>query len=97
VEAPGLKWAEKFKTYDAENPEVWELFKRFTFEVINAGRKHTSANMIFYRIRYETAVSTVGDRFKVNSAYTASYARKFEEDYPQHRGLFETRMREIAA
>jgi len=81
---------EDFQKYDAENPQVWEMFVRFTFEAINAGRKHFSSEAIINRIRFETLVSG-NDEFKVNNNLKPFFSRKFMEIYPQHQGFFETR------
>ena len=40
---------ERFAKWNVENPEVYELFKRFTFEAINKGHTKLSAWMIATR------------------------------------------------
>lgn len=81
-----------FMTYHNENPQVWHYFKRFAFEAIEKNRKKIGAKLIFERIRWYTQIKTSGD-FKVNNNYTADYARHFERQFPEHRGLFEKRQR----
>lgn len=83
-------------TYDSENPQVWEYFKRFAFELIRKGRTHLGSKMIFERIRWETQVSG-NDGFKINNNYTAYYSRKFELQFPEYKGYFELRERKKAA
>jgi len=39
--------------FHRRHPEVWELFVKFTFEMINRGYKNYSVNAIFERIRWE--------------------------------------------
>ncbi len=86
-----------FNAWIANNPEVWALFKRFTFELINAGHRHGSSDMILHRIRWETAVKPTrngqaqGRDLKLNNNWTAFLARKFHEDHPEHIGFFRTR------
>lgn len=80
----------KFRKYHADNPQVYEQFKRFTFELINAGAKHCGAQAVIERIRWETRV-TGNDGFKVNNNYSSFYSRLFEKDYPQHFGIFRKR------
>jgi hypothetical protein len=82
----GLK--EAFEVFHSKNPEVWELFKKFTFNVIETGRKHYSVNAIFERIRWHTDIETEGDRFKLSNNHRAYYARHFHEQYPEHDGFF---------
>lgn len=76
--------------YDHGNPLVWEYFVLFTFEMIEKGYKRIGSKMIFERIRWETMIK--GDPFKVNNNYTPYYARKFEREYPQHKGIFSKRV-----
>lgn len=78
--------------FDAENPEVWRLFHRFTFEVIHKGHRHFGALGIIYRIRWETTVNAdYKDGFKVNNNHACYYARKFMGMYPEREGFFRTR------
>lgn len=73
------------------NPSVYEYFERFTFEAIERGHKKLSAWLIVNRIRWETAVVTHGDDFKISNDFIAYYARLFMYRHPEHRGFFRTR------
>jgi hypothetical protein len=70
---------------------VYELFKRFAFEVIRRGHKHYSANAIFERIRWHTDIETNGDPFKLSNNHRAYYARLFMHDHPEYEGFFRTK------
>ena len=59
-------------------------------------RGSISADALLHRIRWEVAVNTTGDDFKINNDFAALYARKFREQYPEHAGFFETRERRAA-
>jgi hypothetical protein len=82
---------EQFNEWDNKNPEVYKLFKRFTFDVINAGHNNYSSRAVVERIRWETSVVTKGDIFKVNNNYTPFYAEKFMSDYPKFKNFFRMR------
>jgi hypothetical protein len=84
-------WQERFNTFHAANPHIYELFKRFTFEAIMAGREHFSVISIFERIRWYTDVETQGDPFKINQNFAAYYGRMFMKDFPVYEGFFRTR------
>jgi hypothetical protein len=84
------------EAYHQANPEVYELIKRFTFQVIAAGFEHYSITSIYERVRWHTMVETSGDPFKINNNHRAYYARKFMEDHPEHRGFFRTREQGVA-
>lgn len=86
---------ERFRAYDAENPRVYELFRRFATEALLAGHEHFSADAICHRIRWETAVVTRGELFKLNNNYVAFYARKLMEEDSRFAGFF--RLRESIA
>ena len=42
---------EQFESYHNKYPEVWEEFKKLTFQMINTGRTRYSAKAIFEVIR----------------------------------------------
>ena len=56
------------------NPHVYELFEKFTFDVIRRGYSNYSANAIFERIRWHTEIETDGE-FKLSNNHRAYYAR----------------------
>ena len=78
----------RFTDFDTKNPQVYELFVRFTFEAIKRGHKRLSAWMIANRIRWETTIVTVNCEYKISNDYIALYSRKFMKDYPQYDGFF---------
>ena len=80
----------KFRIYDAENPLIWRMFQKFTFQIMAAGHLNYSANGIFEGMRWHTAI-TGNDEFKMNNNYRAFYARKFMHAFPEHAGYFRTR------
>lgn len=88
---------EQVEAFHQQHPIVWDLFKRFTFEVLRKGFKNYSVNAIFERIRWEqdvilgTSEHLKDARFKLNNNYRAFYARRFMAAYPQHDGFFRTR------
>lgn len=84
---------ERFAAWIRDNPAVWRLFERFTFEAIRAGHKHYSADAIVHRIRWHTSVETRGDEFKINNDFVAGLSRMWRQRHPEHVGFFETRER----
>ena len=85
-----------FEQYDAQNPSVWRMFKRFTLDAILSGHRRFSADSILHRIRWETTVSARNARYKINNNFSADYARKFMREYPQFGNFFEIRKRHIS-
>ncbi len=82
---------EKFDRFDTENPQVWEMFKRFAFEAIRNGHKALSVCLVIERIRWETTISTTDPDFKITNTYKPFYARKFHKEYPMYDGIFRTK------
>jgi len=82
---------EEWWKFHKENPKVWELFVRFTHEVIDAGCKHFGTNAIIERIRWETMIVTSDLEFKINNNHAPYYARLFMHYHPEHDGFFRTR------
>lgn len=85
--------AANFATFHAENPKVYRLFDHFTRQLIKRGYQNGSANLVFERIRWETALAYEGQPVKLNNNYRALYARMWEKDNPEHAGFFRKRVR----
>lgn len=83
----------KFEIYDAENPHVYPMFIQYARQVLRSGHDKFSAKAIFERLRWHFNFETEGDVFKLNNNYTAFYARKAMEDYPEFKDFFELRER----
>jgi len=83
---------EQVTEYHRNHPEVWELFVRFSFEMINRGFQHYSVSGIFERIRWEMDCGGDGiSEFKIGNNYKPFYARRFMKIYPEHDGFFRLR------
>ena len=83
---------EQVTKFHTEHPEVWDLFVRFSKEMIGRGYKAYSAQSVIERIRWEKDAGSNGTAsFKINNNYTAFYSRRFMRMYPQYEGFFRTR------
>jgi hypothetical protein len=83
-----------FKQYDNDNPEIYEAFKKITFQLIYKGRKFYGAKGIIEVIRFDTitgAKDLLDREFKINNNYAPDYARKFMTAYPQYNDFFRLR------
>ena len=83
-----------FNNYHKENPQIWEAFKKYSFEAKKKGFKHYSANGIFEIIRWHTDVQS-RDKYKLNNNYRPDYARKMMDEFPEFKDFF--RIRELKA
>ncbi len=77
-----------FLKFHTKNPKIYELFKRYSYELINAGREFYGAKSIMERIRWHVAVETVGDIFKISNSVTSCYPRLLIIEDPVFEGFF---------
>ena len=82
----------KWWQFHKDNPHVYDLVERFTFDVIKRGYDNYSINSVFERIRWHTDVETKSDQpFKLSNNHRAYYARLFMAYNPSHSGFFRVR------
>jgi len=89
--AEGESIEERFQRFHEENPVIYRLFCRFVDELVHAGRKRFSADAVLHRIRWETAIQTTDEKFKINDHYSSRYARLWLDENPGHGSFFELR------
>ena len=77
--------------YLERNPRFWKEFCERAFLLIRKGHEHYGAKAIVENIRWHTDIG-LGEEFKCNNNHTTSFARIFNNTYPEFGGFF--RMRE---
>jgi len=84
---------DEWLNFHNENPQVWELFCRFTRQIADRGFTSYSADAVIQRIRWETDQARVDceKNFKINNNHIPFYARAFMNACPQYSGFFRTR------
>jgi hypothetical protein len=75
---------ERWWVWHKDNPEFYDLFKRFTFEAIRKGHRRLSAST-------ESMIVTTGNEYKISNDFIALYARLFMFEYQDYKGFFRTR------
>ncbi len=86
--------AERFEWFHRQHPEVYEMYRRFAYQLLRAGCKRGSTQQILGRIRWETALNPGHDGgFKVNEVYKKHYAKKLVDEDPAFAEFFEFRNR----
>lgn len=86
-----LSLDERFRAFHAANPQVYALFRRLTWDLFTAGRGRIGAKMVWERLRWEYALATDDDGWKLNNDFTSRYARLLMDNEPALAGVFETR------
>jgi len=77
-----------FQEYDQANPHIWELYKAIAIDLINRGMRKLGSKRIVEEIRWHHSVRT-NEPYKVSNNYTAMYARKFSNEFPQFGHMFD--------
>lgn len=80
-----------WRAWHEANPTVWLYFERFALQAVSRGRTRIGHWLLINRVRWETAVVTAGDDFKIQNGYIAFYARLWRDTHPEHAGLFTIR------
>lgn len=86
-----LTIAEQFMAFHKANPNVYIALRKLALNLLATGRKRGSINQLFEVLRYEYALRTQGDEYKLNNNYRSHYARLLMQSEPLLRGWFETR------
>ena len=79
-----------FERFHAANPHVYQALRTAALHAVARGRK-VGMKAIYERVRWEYAVETREEPYKLNNNYTAHYARLLMESVPELHGYFETR------
>ena len=93
--ATGKSIEESFDQFHKDNPDIYTYFVQYALEWIQSRKpRKISSKQIIGRIRWFLDVETEGEEakdFKCNDAYSAYYSRKFCEQFPDHKQLFNFR------
>lgn len=85
------KIQEAFEKFDAENPQVYERLKRLSMQLVIKGHKHYGISGLFEVLRWQHAMETTGNEFKLNNNFRAHYARLLMKNEPILAAFFRTR------
>lgn len=82
----------RFETFHAANPRVYDLLVEFARQLHGRGFDHCGISLIWERMRWELAITTVDpDGFKLNNDWRSRYARLIMEREKDLAGFFRTR------
>lgn len=87
----GVSIREGFEKFHAENPHIYRQFEIQVFKAIDKGRTKLSSKLIINWIRWNEYLKSSDENFKINDAYQSYYSRKFIENHPEHKAIFEFR------
>lgn len=81
----------KFLNFHYANPHVYNRLRALALEMKRQGIDKYSMKGLFEVLRWEHALKTTGDVFKLNNNYTSLYARGLMQNEPQLEGFFALR------
>lgn len=87
---------ERFRRFHEANPHVYAAVVHFARVMRGKGAVRGSIWLIFNRLRWEYAIQTRGDAFRLNNNLTPFYSRLVMEREADLDGFFETRERKSA-
>jgi hypothetical protein len=85
------KMRKKFIEFHNENPWVYRELRRLALGLKKRGRGYYGIGALFEVLRYERAMTTTDDEFKLNNNHRAFYARLLMRNESQLDGFFALR------
>jgi hypothetical protein len=86
-----------FEEFHKLNPHVYRILVRLARRWLRTGRSKGSIDAFYNVARWEIAMSTTDDEYKLNDHYKAFYARLIMWREPDLDGLFDLRAAEADA
>lgn len=81
----------QFARWLEANPHVLQAFCHYAFEARRAGMEHIGGKHIIERLRWESAIRSNGDAYKINNNWTSRLVRSAIDRHPELAAMFETR------
>lgn len=80
----------KWKQYHSDNPHIWKEFESLSDELRKVTSK-SSAWLVINRIRWDHAIRTKGEEFKISNDYIGIYARVYMASKKERNAFFTIR------
>jgi hypothetical protein len=80
-----------FEEFHRANPQVMDRLVALATQARRRGVRRIGIGMLFEVLRWEHAIETSGDEFRLNNNLRSRYARRIMADHPELDGIFETR------
>ena len=81
----------KFREFHAANPQVFLALERLAARWFARGKRKCGVGALWEVMRWEMALSTEGDDFKLNNNYRSRYVRLLIKHHPDWEDRFEIR------
>lgn len=80
----------QFGAFHAANPQVYQALRALAISMRRRGVRRAGIGQLFEVLRWQYAIQTRGQDFKLNNNYRSFYARLLNRD-PELHDMFETR------
>lgn len=87
----GATIAERFEAFHQANPQVFAMLRSLALGTKARGVRKWSIKAAFELLRWQYALQTRGEEYKLCNDYHSRYARLLMERVPELDGFFETR------
>jgi hypothetical protein len=82
---------ERFEAFHTQNPQVYQALRQISLQMRGRGVQHFGMKALFELLRFDFAMQTRGEDYKLCNSYTSRYARLLMEQEPELQGFFSTR------
>ena len=85
----------RFEQFDAKAPHIFELMARIALRRLDAGATYISVKWLVECVRTDPSVTRDGRPVSIDNSFSALYARKLLEVYPELSGAIHLRKRHV--
>lgn len=81
----------RFNRWLEANPQVMQAFLHYAVEAYRRGCRHIGGKLIVEQLRWQSAIQTAGDPYKLDNSMTSRLVRAAIDRQPELASVFETR------
>lgn len=82
---------ERFEEFHKRNPQVYNAMRSLALGMKRRGFRRWSTKAVYEVMRWQYAMQTQGEAFKLSNDFTSRYARLLMAQEPELDGFFDTR------
>jgi hypothetical protein len=82
---------ERFESFHRANPHVYAALRSLSFQMMGSGVRQYGIKGLFEILRWQFALQTQGEPFRLSNDFTSRYARLLVQHNPELEGFFEMR------
>lgn len=82
---------DRFVAFHAANPDVYEELRALALSGARRGLRRLGIKSLFEVVRWNRALATRGEPWKLNNDFTSRYSRLLMDQEPELDGIFELR------